>query len=96
VFNDDQHIMYFISNTHVIKEATIDDDEHKRSLQAEASDSKGHLITKDMAMLEKLYDLQENFEGPRNSKTHSSTMRHKLINLRREKDLNFVNLCTCT
>ena len=95
MFNDDQQILHFMANVDVFKDASIHDDEHESSLQVKASSKKGHLITKTMATLEKLYDLQEHFQGPRNNKTHNSTMRHELINLGAEQDPKFVNLGTC-
>jgi len=95
MFNDDQHILYFMANTNVFKDAVIDDDKHECSLQAEVGNMKCHIITKDVESLENLYDLQEWFQGQRNIKTHSSTMRHELINLGAEQDPKFVNLGTC-
>ena len=74
VFNDDQQILHFIANIDVFKDAAIDDDEHERSLQAEAGNMKSHIITKGVASLEKLYEMQERLQAPRNNKTHSSTM----------------------
>jgi len=50
-----------MANIDVFKDAVIDDDEHKSSLQAEAGNRKGHLITKGVETLEKRYDLQECF-----------------------------------
>jgi len=50
---------------------------------------------KGVASLEKIYDLQEHFHGPRNKKTHSSTMMHNMINLGTEQDLKFINIGTC-
>ena len=44
-----------------------------------------------MVSLEKIYDLQNLFQGPVNSKTHNSTLLHEQINLGIDKDLNFVN-----
>lgn len=84
-----------MANTGALKYAAIDDDEHKGSLQVDDGNKKGHLIMKNVATLEKIYDLQECFQGTKNSKTHSSTMMHELINLRIEQDSKFVNLGTC-
>lgn len=95
VFNDDQHILCFIANAEIFKYVVLDDDEHDQSLQAEDSNKKCHLITKDVLSLYNLYDLQERFHKPRNNKTHSSTMTHALINLGIEKYLKFLNFSTC-
>lgn len=95
VFNDDQQTLHFMANGDVFKDVAIDDDEHEHSLQAEAGNRKGHLITKGVVTLEHIFDLQEHFQGSRNNKTHSSTMMHELINLGIEQDMTFVNLGTC-
>jgi len=84
-----------MANVDTFKDAVINEDEHVRSMQAEAGSKKCHLNPNEATSLENLYDLQERFQGPRNSKTHSSTMMHELINLRIEQDLKFVNLSTC-
>jgi len=86
-----------MANANIFKDAVMDDDEHEWSLQAEAGNMKGLLIIKGVASLEKIYDLQERFQGPRNRKSHNSTMMHKLINLGTKQDLKNVNLSTsCT
>jgi len=46
-----------MANADVFKDASIDDDRHECSLQAEAGNKKGHLITKGVVRLENLYDL---------------------------------------
>ena len=84
-----------MANTNVFKDATIDEDEHKRPLQDAANESKRNLIPKGVVSLENLRDLQECFQGPVNAKTHNSTMSHEKINLRSEKDMKYVNLNTC-
>ena len=84
-----------MANTDVFKDVAIDENEHECSLQVGSDGMKGHIIIKGVVSLEKIYDLQERFQGPRNSMTHSSTMRHELINLGTEKDSKYVNLGTC-
>ena len=79
----------------VFKDATIDEDEHEQSLQSTIDDSKGNLIPKGVVSLKKLYDLQNRFSGPNNTKTHSSTLMHEQINLGTYKHLKFMNLSTC-
>ena len=95
MFNDDQYILHFMTNANVLKDVEIDDDELECSLQAAIGNKKGHLITKGVATLENIYDLQEHFHGIRNNKTHISTIRKELINLGIEQDPKFVNLGTC-
>ena len=57
VFDDDQHIFCFMVNTRVFKDATINEDEHKKALQDAANASKGNLIPKDVVSFKILYDL---------------------------------------
>lgn len=95
LFVEYQQILHFMANVDTFRDVAIDEDEHERSLQAGADIKKGHLIPKGVVSLEKLYGLQECFQGPRNNKTHNSTMMHKLINLGIEQDPKFVNLGTC-
>lgn len=64
VFNDDQQILYFISNTDVFKDEIIEEDdvikedEHDKALQDSFQSSKGNTMSKVVGSLEKLYDLQ--------------------------------------
>lgn len=41
VFYDDQHILHFMANADVFKDASIDEDEHEKSLQDAINDNKG-------------------------------------------------------
>jgi len=93
-FDDDQQILHFMANTDVFKDAAIDEDEHEQSLQVGVDDKKGNLIPKGVVSLEKLYDLQNHFQGPRNNKIHSSTITHEQINLGTKQDPKFFNLGT--
>lgn len=95
MFGDDQQILPFMSNADTFKDAVIDEDKHEWPLQEEASSKKGHLIPKGVASLEKIHDLQECFQWPRNIKTHNSTMMHEIINLGTKQDPKFVNISTC-
>ena len=42
--------------------------------------------------MEKLFDLQENFKRPTNTKTRSSTLHYELVNLGTEQDPKNINL----
>jgi len=84
-----------MANDNIIKYAMIDEDMHEKSLQYTTNDNKVNPIPKGVVSLEKLYDLRNCFKGPRNTKTHSSTLMHKQINLGIERDLKFVNLSMC-
>lgn len=48
-------------NDDVFKDATIDDDKHKKALQDESSARKGNLIPKGVVSLEKLSNLYNHF-----------------------------------
>eukprot|EP00253_Pinus_taeda_P017659 PITA_17659 len=87
-----QEILHFMANTDIFKDATIDEDEHKQSLQDVANVRKGNLIPKGVVLVVKLYDLHNSFQGLVNAKTHSSTLLHEHINLGTDKDLKFVNI----
>lgn len=55
MFNDDQQILHFMANTDIFKDAVIDEDENKCYLQVEASNMKGHIITKDVTSSHKVW-----------------------------------------
>ena len=57
-----------MANAHVFKDTTIDEDVHEQSLQYTPDDSKGNPISKGVVSLEKLYDLENHFKGPKNTK----------------------------
>jgi len=77
------------------RNAAIDEDKHERSLQVGMEIKKGQLIPKGVVSFKKLYDLQELFQGPRNSKTHNSNVMNELNNSGTEQDLKFINLNMC-
>ena len=95
MFDDDQRILHFMANADTLKHAVIDEDEHEKYFQDGADNKKGHLIPKGVVSLEKLYDMQECFQGPRNNKTHNSTIMHELINFGTKQDPKFFNLGMC-
>lgn len=92
IFNDDKHILEFMMNAKVFKDAATEDEEHEMSLQEEVDSRKGNPIPKGFVMLEKLFDLQNHFWGPPNTKTQSFTHSHEQINLGIESDPKFINI----
>lgn len=80
-FDDDEQILHFMANIDVFKDASINEDVNEQSIQDTTDDSKGNLIPKSVVSLKKLYDLLNHFKELRNTKTHSSTLIHKHINL---------------
>lgn len=83
-----------MANIDVFKDVVIDEDEHEQSLHDAASTRKGNLIPKCVVSLEKLSDLQNNFQGPLNVKTHSSMLSHEHISLGTKEEPKYVNLST--
>ena len=84
-----------MANDDVFKDIAIDEDEHEQSLQDTIDASKGNLIPIGVVSLEKLYDLQNRFQGPKNAETHNSTLMHEQINLGTDKEPKFVNVGMC-
>lgn len=84
-----------MANYDVLEDATIDEDEHKQSMQATTNNKKGNLAPKGVVPLDKIYDLQNCFQGSSNIETDSSTMMNKHINLGTYHDMKFISLSTC-
>jgi len=69
--------MDFLANTNIFKDATIEKEEHDKSLEAKDKLQEGNPMLKGVISLEKLYDFHNCFKGPTNTKTKSSTLMHK-------------------
>jgi len=82
-------------NVHVFKYATIEEDEHEHALQEKSQAPKGNTMPKGIVSLEKLYDLQNRFRGPKNTKTRSLELTYEQVNLETPQDLKYTNLSTC-
>ena len=84
-------------NEDVFKDAAIKEEDHDLALQKEREEHRGNPIPKRVVSLEKLFDLQNRFRGPPNTKVQISTLLHQQINVRTETEPRFVNLGTkCT
>ena len=95
VFEDDEQIINFLHSEDTFKGLVIDDEQHEALLQASVSEEKpehSNIIPKNIVRLEKLFDLQEKFRRPTNTKTRSSTLLYEVVNLGTEQDLNNINL----
>lgn len=57
-----------MANAEIFKDIAIDEDVHKQCMEETIDDSKGNPIPKGVVSLEKLYDLQNCFKGPKNTK----------------------------
>ena len=95
VFEDDEQIINFLHSEDTFKGSVIDDEQHEALLQASASKEKpehNNIIPKNIVRLEKLFDLEEKFRRPTNTKTRSSTLLYEVVNLDTEQDLKNINL----
>ena len=95
VFEDDEQIINFLHSEDTFKGLVIDDEQHEALLQASASKEKpehSNIIPKNIVRLEKLFDLQEKFKRPTNTKTRSSTLLYEAVNLGTKQDPKNINL----
>ena len=76
VYNDDQQVLDFMLNTNIFKDTVMEEEHHDRTLQEELKNRKENPIPKGIVSLEKLFDLQNCFRGPPNTKVQSSTLAH--------------------
>ena len=94
VFDDDEHIINFLTNEEAFKEYVIDEEERQSDLQNEDM-FKGNFMPKGVRTLEGMFDLQNKFTKPTNVKTNSSSMQYELVNLGSEVEPKYVNLGKC-
>jgi len=95
VFEDEEQIINFLHSEDTFKGSFIDEEQHEALLQASASEEKSehsNIILKNIVRLEKLFDLQEKFRRPTNTKTRSSTLLFEAVNLGTEQDPKNINL----
>jgi ribonuclease HI len=95
VFEDDERIINFLHSEDTFKGSVIDDEQHESLLQASTSEDKpkySKAMPKNIVRLEKLFDLQEKFRRPTNTKTRSSTLLYEVVNLGTKQDPKNINL----
>ena len=95
VFEDDEQIIIFLHSKDTFKGLVIDDEQHEALLQASTLEEKpkhSNIMPKNIVRLEKLFDLQEKFRKPTNTKTSSSTLLYEAVNLGTEHDPKNINL----
>lgn len=85
-----------MASADVFKDVSIDEDEHDKALQEASNAMKGNTVPKGVVSQEKLYDLQNRFKGPTNTKTQSSKLSSEQVNLGTQEDLKYGNLGTCS
>ena len=102
VFEDDEQIINFLHSEDTFKGLFIDDIKHESLLQASTSEEKpehSNGIPKNIGRLEKLFDLQDKFRRPTNTKTKNSSLLYEVVNIGTEKNPKNINLgknCTQT
>jgi hypothetical protein len=95
VFEDNEQIINFLHSEDTFKGSVIDDEQHEALLQASTLVEKpehSNIIPKNIVKLEKLFDLQEKFKRPTNTKPRSSTLLYEAVNLGTEQDPKNINL----
>ena len=84
IFEDDEQIINFLHSEDTFKGSIIDDEEHEAILQASASEDKleySNVMPKNIIRLGKLFDLQDKFKRPTNTKLSNSSLRYEVVNL---------------
>jgi hypothetical protein len=101
VFEGDEQIIKFLTNPDNFKDLAIEDEVfQEKSTEIDPwtgqpiEKSKSHIIPKGIANLENMFDLTEQFKGPKNAKTGSSCSLHETINLETLENPKNINLGT--
>ena len=94
VFDDDEHIVNFMTNDEVFKESIIDDEEYQAGLQNRYMFI-GNFMPKVVRTLEGMFDLQHKFKKPSNVQTNNLSIQYELVNLGMEVEPKYVNLGKC-
>ena len=100
IFEDDEQIINFLHSEDTFKGSIIDDEQHEALLQASASEDKPEYsigMPKNIIGLEKLFDIQDKFKRPADTKIGSTSLRYKVVNLGTKQNPQNINLGTnCT
>ena len=97
IFEDDEQIIKFLHSEDTFKGSIIDDEHHEALLQALALEDMpkyNNIMPKNIIRLEKLFDIQDKFKRPTNTKISSSSLRYEAINLGIEQNPWTINLGT--
>ena len=89
VFEDDEQIKNLLHSEDAFKGSVIDDDQHEALLQAstlEENPEHSNVMPKNIVRLEKLFNLQDKFKRPTNTKTRNSSLLYETLNLSIEKN----------
>ena len=100
MFKDEKKIINLLHSEDTFKGSVIDDEHHETLLQASTLKEKpehSNTMSKNIVRLEKLFDLQEKFRRPTNTKTRRSSSLYEDVNLGTEhnpKNINLGKNCT--
>ena len=100
VFEDDEQIIKFLHSKDTFKGLVIDNEQRESLLQDSSSEENpGHSngMPKNIIRLDKLFDLQDKFRRPTNTKTCNSSLLYEVVNIgtkQNPKNINLVNKCT--
>ena len=95
VFEEDEQIINFLHSKDTLKGSVTYDEQHEALLQDSASEEKlehSNIIPKNIVRLEKLFDLQQKFRRPTNTKISRSTLLYEAVNLGIEQEPKNINL----
>ena len=87
VFEDDEQIINFLHSEDTFKGLVIDNEQRETILQASASEEMpkhSNGMPKNIVRMEKLFNLQDKFRRPNNTKTNNSSLLHEVVNLSTE------------
>lgn len=70
-----------MDNANMFKDVFIEEDKHDKGLQEASNEINGNTTPKGVVSLKKLYDLQNWFRGPINTKTRSLKLSSEQVNL---------------
>ena len=91
MLDDDEQIIYFLTNEENFKDYVIDNEEHQENMQNKEVTNE-NFMPKGVRTLEGMFDVHNKFKNPANVKTNSSSMQYELINLGTKAEPKYVNL----
>ena len=84
VFQSDEHIINYLHSEDTLMTSIIDDEQHEDLLQASTSEEKpkqNNGMPKNIIRLEKLFDFNDKFRRPTNTKKRNSSLLYEVVNL---------------
>ena len=84
IFKYDEQIINFLHSKDTFKGLIIDEEQHEDLLKASASEDKlecSNVMPKNIIRMDKLFELQDKFERPSNTKLSNSSLSYEAINL---------------